>query len=172
MIEDERRDNVAEEPPPDRGELIKFGILALVMLGAVVVVALARPLIFGHIVPAIMGEGIEQEMVRPLPPAAEETSDEEASPLPAAESERMEAYPSHDTFMPAVGGSDESYPAPALEENEVETAVIQHTVRPNDNLTKIAEQYGVTIQQIIALNNIPNPNRIEAGTVLRIPQAE
>jgi hypothetical protein len=172
MIEDERRDNVAEEPPPNRGELIKFGILALVMLGAVVVVALARPLIFGHIVPAIMGEGLEQEIVRPLPPAGEETRDEEAYPLPAAGSERTEAYPSHDSFMPAVGGPEESYPVPTVEGNEVETAVIQYTVRPNDNLTKIAEQHGVTIQEIIALNNIPNPNRIEAGTVLRIPQGE
>jgi nucleoid-associated protein YgaU len=179
MSEEARRDTTVDEveevgeAPHDRGEWIKFGILASVLLGAVLVVALTRPLIFGRIVPAVMGEG--QVVTQPQPPVGEpadvETTGEEAYPVSEEEQERTEAYPAsgHESFIPAVGGPEDSYPAPEDEENGEETAVIHHIVQPNDNLTKIAEHYGVTIQEIIALNNIPNPNRIEAGTVLRIP---
>jgi LysM repeat protein len=169
-----------EETAHTRGELIKFGILTLVLLGTVLVVAVTRPLIFGHIVPAIMGEGAAPEVVEPLPPAESMPGDDTAvdqiddtDPVSAEEPATTEPYPapttSQETFIPAVGSSDEAYPVPEDEDSGEETAVISHTVQPNDNLTKIAEQYGVTVQEIIALNNITNPNRIEAGTILQIP---
>ncbi|MFO7540546.1 MAG: LysM domain-containing protein [Chloroflexota bacterium] len=166
---------VVEEAPHNRGELIKFGILALVLLGTVLIVALARPLIFNQIVPAIMGEG--QQVVPSLPPAEEatdaDTDDEEreAYPVLADEESSTDAYPApdHESFIPALGGTGDSYPAPEEEEQGVETAVITHTVQASENLTRIAEQYEVTVQAIIDFNNITNPNRIEAGTVLQIP---
>lgn len=188
-------DEAPAAPSETRGELIKFAILALVLLGAVLVVALARPLIFGHIVPAIMGE--QEAVPQPLPveemPAdADVAEPDEAYPLDAEDSEATEAYPApgHDGFIPAVGGPSEAEPYPAPTEAEPveaeaeaypapaddavgvereETAVITHTVQANENLTRIAEIYGVSVETIIEFNNIRNPNRIDAGTVLQIP---
>ena len=44
--------------PSARSEIIKFLILVGVCVVVVLVVALARPLIFNRIVPAVMGEGM------------------------------------------------------------------------------------------------------------------
>lgn len=49
-----------------------------------------------------------------------------------------------------------------------ETNHIIYTVKPGDTLTSIAQKYGVTIQSIVDLNNISNPNLIYAGSRLRI----
>lgn len=49
-----------------------------------------------------------------------------------------------------------------------ETNHIIYTVRRGDTLTSISEKYGVTIQSIVQLNNIANPNLIYAGERLRI----
>lgn len=38
-----------------------------------------------------------------------------------------------------------------------------------DTLRNIGERFGVTWQQLAAFNNIPNPNYVQAGTVLNIP---
>lgn len=48
--------------------------------------------------------------------------------------------------------------------NKVEYYVVQK----NDNLTKIANKYGTTVNQLVAWNNISNPNLIYAGQKLRV----
>lgn len=45
---------------------------------------------------------------------------------------------------------------------------IIHVVQPGENLTMIAQRYGVTVEQILEANNIPNPNRIARGQELQI----
>lgn len=44
-----------------------------------------------------------------------------------------------------------------------------HTVRPGDNLFRIGLQYGCTVDQMSAYNNIPYPYTIYVGDVIRIP---
>lgn len=46
-----------------------------------------------------------------------------------------------------------------------------HTVRPGENLSDIAAAYGVPLAELIAVNNIQNPDLIQAGQVLVIPGA-
>lgn len=46
---------------------------------------------------------------------------------------------------------------------------IRYTVQPGDTLWSIAQRYGTTVEQIVALNNIANPNLIFPGQVLVIP---
>lgn len=46
--------------------------------------------------------------------------------------------------------------------------VVYYTVQRNDNLTKIANKYGTTINQLVAWNNITNPNLIYTGQKLRV----
>ncbi len=45
---------------------------------------------------------------------------------------------------------------------------VYYTVKKGDNLTRIAEKYGTTVSQIVAWNNIANPNIIYVGQVLRV----
>lgn len=44
-----------------------------------------------------------------------------------------------------------------------------HEVQQGEFLSSIAEQYGVTVQELIQANDIPNPNVLQPGTRLRIP---
>lgn len=43
-----------------------------------------------------------------------------------------------------------------------------YTVRPNDNLTKIAAKYGTTVKQLQSWNNIKDANKIYVGQKLRV----
>lgn len=44
-----------------------------------------------------------------------------------------------------------------------------HTVLPDETLATIAEKYSVTVEAIVELNNLTNPNVIEVGQELLIP---
>lgn len=46
-----------------------------------------------------------------------------------------------------------------------------YTVRVGDTLTRIASRFGVTVQALVQLNGIVNPNTIFVGQVLKIPGA-
>lgn len=46
---------------------------------------------------------------------------------------------------------------------------VKYTVKKGDTLTRIANRYGITINEIVELNNIKNPNLIYVGQILRIP---
>lgn len=46
-----------------------------------------------------------------------------------------------------------------------------HIVRRGENLTRIAQRYGVSLSALLAANSIKNPNLIYPGEVLRIPRA-
>lgn len=47
-----------------------------------------------------------------------------------------------------------------------------HIVQRGETLSRIAQQYGLTWRQIAEVNNIPNVDRINAGTELIIPSVE
>src|SRR5574343_587875 len=49
---------------------------------------------------------------------------------------------------------------------------MDYTVKQGDNLTKIASQYGTTVQNLVNLNKIANPNLIKTGQVLKLPQTQ
>lgn len=43
-----------------------------------------------------------------------------------------------------------------------------YTIQKGDTLTKIANKYGTTVNQLVAWNNISNPNLIYAGNTIRV----
>ena len=45
----------------------------------------------------------------------------------------------------------------------------EHTITIGETLYRIAQQYGVTAQEIATANNIVNPDLIKAGSTLQIP---
>lgn len=58
----------------------------------------------------------------------------------------------------------------ALKNNEAhDTSHILYNVQSGDTLTAISKRYNVTIESIVELNNIQNPNLIYVGQILRIP---
>jgi len=54
----------------------------------------------------------------------------------------------------------------------VTTIAVQrfYVVRPGDNLSSIAKDFGVSQSDLMALNGITDPDHIEAGDELAIPQ--
>ncbi len=50
--------------------------------------------------------------------------------------------------------------------------VVYYTVKRGDTLSKIAGLYGVTVEQIVELNSIQNPNLIYVGEVLQITTSD
>jgi lipoprotein NlpD len=47
-----------------------------------------------------------------------------------------------------------------------------HKVKPGENLTMIAKQYGADLHAVAKLNNIENINRIFVGQMVRIPDGK
>jgi NlpC/P60 family/LysM domain len=60
----------------------------------------------------------------------------------------------------AGGGGTAPAPSPA--------AAGEHIVRPGETLSGIALRYGATIERLMALNGITNPDRVQVGRKLRI----
>jgi len=59
---------------------------------------------------------------------------------------------------------------PILEKDTInDTRHRLYIVKIGNTLTQIAQEFNVTIQEIVELNNIANPNLIFAGEILRIP---
>ncbi len=45
----------------------------------------------------------------------------------------------------------------------------KYTIKPGETLSGIALQYGITTEELVKLNNIADPNAIQAGQVLIVP---
>lgn len=65
---------------------------------------------------------------------------------------------------------DDSEEIPATENpnDTINTESINYTVQRGDTLSEIASRYGTTVQEIVDINNITNPNVIYPGQELRI----
>lgn len=48
----------------------------------------------------------------------------------------------------------------------------EYVIVSGDNLTKIAKNFDTTVDELVKLNNIANPDLIYAGDTLKIPVAE
>ena len=59
-------------------------------------------------------------------------------------------------------------PTPPVPPEPTPKEDIFYTVKRGDNLTKIAKQFNTTVSQLVAWNNIPNPNLIYVGQVLKV----
>jgi LysM repeat protein len=52
----------------------------------------------------------------------------------------------------------------------IEARGVRHTVASGESLSQIAQNYGVTVAQIMAVNGLDDPNTIVVGQELLIPQ--
>jgi LasA protease len=76
-------------------------------------------------------------------------------------------------LLPPTRSPDEPYlsptPDPAREAPATREASETYVVRYGDSLGEIAMRYGIGVSQIIAANNLLNPNLLSVGQVLLIP---
>jgi LysM repeat protein len=164
VLDQIHEEEAAKSKAQARRQYINFGILAVILLGIVLVVAVAAPVITPRLVSAIMGDNlVKTTVIREAVNEIQETQPEEA---PVTE----DAYP------PPEAGSGGQEEAPA-EENvtQPETAAptaVTHQVQAGETLYAISRQYNLTIEDLIRANNITTPNNIPVGTVLVIPQPE
>ncbi len=154
---------------------LKFGILAGILLIVVLVIALLRPLIFGSIVPAVMGgDGTVEETTAVDETIVEESPETDAPLVPVDDTTETDS--TVETEVPV----DESVTETPVEEVVVdesvddggETAVstITYTVKPGDTIYSIAREHNVSPAAIVAANDLTDPNNILIGTELLIPQ--
>jgi LysM repeat protein len=133
-------------------EFIKFGILAVILLGTPLVIWLLNPIIFGQIVPAVLGSD--------LPPS-----------LPGDQIIQPSTAETPNVVLPTdpqTGIGGEATPTP-LPPQETPANPAFHIVRSGDTLNSIARQYGLTVDDIAAANNLADLNQIFSGQVLILP---
>jgi len=74
-----------------------------------------------------------------------------------------------------LAGCASNFPAPVVDRGGATVATVAspstYTVKPGDTLYSIARDLGMDHRELIALNNIENPNQISVGRVLRIRTA-
>lgn len=168
--------------PSGRSELIKFLLLIVVMAVTVGVVSWSRPLIFDRIVPAVMGD-TDVTTVDGAGEVEEDTAVNEENES-SAESGTEDAAASDETDAAAADeetAADDSEvssetvedDSEVVEDNAAETAVEEqttHVVQPGETVFAIARRYNVTVAEIVAANDLTNPNRVAVGQTLIIPQ--
>lgn len=91
--------------------------------------------------------------------AEEQAEVETAEPLPTDEvtaGKTDEAAESGETAEPDAAAAETTYTI--------------YTIRPGDTLTSIAKAHGLTVQELIAANQLVNPNLLKAGQELQIPE--
>ncbi len=126
--------------------------------------SLAFAIVAGALVAAACGGGDDpQPLTEPTPDAS---TPSEQQP-PAVDDQAAADAPQQDDQAdePAAPAEDDA----TLEEPEEPTAVGTYTVQTGDNLSSIAVQFNTSIDEIVALNNLANPNALSVGQVLRIP---
>ena len=72
---------------------------------------------------------------------------------------------------PALPPEPPPTPDTTQPQREIGTQLV-YTIQPGDTLFSIARQFGVTLDDLVALNNIEDPDRINAGDQLFIPPPE
>jgi LysM repeat protein len=112
------------------------------------------------------------------PPAATE---EPATPAPPSATEAPAAPAPTDAPTPPRPTDTPATPAPTDAPSQADaptepatTAVaseyIEYTIKDGDILYRLARDYEVTVEEIMAINNITNPESLVVGEVIRIPR--
>jgi LysM repeat protein len=145
-----------------------FGIYALVA-----VVALSAGLLIarvfgsspnlpaGYVTPSpVIGEAETATATSPLSPTLEATRPPSATPAPSVTAEAVIITPS---VTPPIAAATPTPPPTAP------PSYIEYVVQRGDILRAIAQKYGVTVEEILAINQIPNPDSLNVASVIRIP---
>lgn len=180
-----------EETSADEATLewIKFAVFVAILVGTVLVIWVAAPAIFDRVVPAVLGRpgGEPSTIFMPttgsdsapdaviidenevLSPVGDEPPADEAAPGEPAVVEQLapDEPPQAAADPQSVGGypaaDDEAVPPLALARPQV------HIIEAGETLSAISERYGVTVADLLLVNQLTNANLIQVGQELLIP---
>jgi HlyD family secretion protein len=99
-----------------------------------------------------------------------------ASQAPPQRTTRLQAQPTtaaQPTTRPIATPTPPAQPtAPLASASPTSSSptTLEYRVQEGDILKAIAQRYGVTVQEIMAINQIENPDSLRVGEILRIPQ--
>lgn len=166
--------------------IIFFGAVLLITILAIRIIT---PFIFTEYVPDIVGlestteqtestgDTTDAEEVMPAESLENDSSGEEMS---EGEAETADGESTDEADESAAETEEAVDPVPTEEatsskndEPEEESAEPEYStyiVRPGDTLTSIAKAYNLTVEELIAANELINPNLLKAGQELRIPE--
>ncbi len=130
--------------------------------------------------PAPSGESPEEAPV--TPPTVAISREEAPVEAPVADAPPVEPTESPDVDAPPVDPTDASNGAAATEDAPAPEAVApsepeaparptEHTVAEHESLTEIANQYGVTVKNLLTWNSLLDP-QVQPGQVLRVAPPE
>lgn len=191
------RSSTMQEPQPENSrkrlfekfnfEWLKTAIfLSILFIVSFVAIRFVGPLLFSDYVPAILGLTAEdaEENVDSIDgdgaviaPRDDSEVDQGAILEPADSGKAAEDAVDAEVDEPIESAGDDG--STAVEVDETTTGKVEPTaqnnfelyaVRANDTLTSIAATYGVSVEEIIAANELLNPHYLQLGQEIRIPQ--
>lgn len=167
IIEDE--DDFLEEPEPNMKLSHAFVVVLVLHVIAVAGVFAFNSIkarqseIFSATKGGTAAPVVNAQTTEPAPPTADVNASAGSSNGPAA--------PQAGT-PESTATSGAATPAPAQPVASTPAGSRTHEMAPGDTLTKVAAQYGVTIAALEKANNITDPTKIRAGTVLTVPESD
>lgn len=198
-MEQNNSHQAGETPSTNRGvyEWLKFVVFfAAIFLITVLIIRVIGPIIFTEYVPPIMGlteessevqiedESTDPQEATPIEAEAESESEtEDGSGSSGSSEDGAESAENIDASEEGVV-DEESNPLPTEEEtsnkvdeeesdtaeNESPIPSVVYIVLPGDTLTSIAAANSVTVEQLLAANDLLNPNFLQPGQEILIPQ--
>ncbi len=145
------------EPPPRQSDQPSTGAFALTARNAVLAAGFLV-LVLGAL--ADIAHFLEDHDPSASLPATVLLQQDNAGPPPGATPEASDTP--EDPVVPAPIATPDTFFDPVFN---------THTVETGDVLYDIANRYGTTTQVLIDLNSLPDPNRIEVGQVLALPES-
>ncbi|MEM9117475.1 MAG: peptidoglycan DD-metalloendopeptidase family protein [Cyanobacteria bacterium P01_F01_bin.56] len=113
------------------------------------------------------------------PVASDSGESDDAVTLPLAAPPGSQPTPLSSSEPPVASDAPQSIESPAVTNAVDESGVAATTssdatyvVQPGDTLEAIARQQGISVQALVAINRIDNPDLIYVGTNLRLPTLE
>jgi lipoprotein NlpD len=101
--------------------------------------------------------------------AASPIEPEQSAVAPASSPELATAI-AETVSAPTASSSEQPTAPPEQPTGSPHVGYIEYTVQKGDTLKIIADNHGVTIRDILAINQIPNPDSLSVGTVIRVPK--
>jgi LysM repeat protein len=151
-----------------------FGIYALVgivALGAGLLVARvfgsSPNMPAGYVTPTAVTGQIEAAAI--ATPASSATA-AVATAAPSAVAEATTTPASIPSPVTPTAPSIPTSPSTAPPTSTSAASYVEYTVQKGDILKAIAQKYGVTVEEILAINRIPNPDSLIVASVIRIPK--
>ena len=164
--------------------IIFFGAVLLICILAIRIIT---PFIFTEYVPTIVGLEGTNEQIESASDATD-TDPAEGVPTESSENDSSDETLDNDVAESETDSSDDASesteeesvdPLPTEDatsnksdqpEEEAEQNYSIYIVRPGESLTSIAKAHDLTLAELIAANELVDPNLLKAGQEIRIPE--